>query len=499
MNKKQLQEKINGIIWNACDTLKNSIPEHNYRHYALVILFIKYLSDTYKEEKENIEKKYKGDIERVRRALSRIKFILEEECTFDYLYSNRHDNNIGKKINNALEKISILNSEKMLNIFAGVDFDSEEIFGKPKEKNETLRTLLENFNKEELDFRPSKVENLDIIGNAYEFIIEKFAISSGKKFEEFYTPSTVSILLAKLVKPKENDRIYDPACGTGSLLLKTANEIQNDKFSIYGQENNISTYNICRMNMLLHGIDDAHIECGDTLSNPLHLENNNLMKFNTIISNPPFSLNRWSKGFEDVNEIMDSYNRFEYGIPPKNTGDYAFVQHMIKSLSDDGTMAVVLPHGVLFRGASEEIIRKKIIEDNLIDAVIGLPKNLFYYVTIPTCIIVFKKNRRRKNILFIEASQEYGKGKYQNTLTNENIEKILNTYFEYKKIEKYSNIVSMEEIKENDYNLNINRYVDTFKEEKIDIEQTKKNIIKIENEIQILEDELQSSLKELGL
>ena len=516
MNEKQLQDKINGTIWSACDTLRTSIPGGNYKDYALVMLFVKYLSDTYKEEKEKANKMYKGNKLMIERYLSRSKFVLKEECTFDYLYKNRNEDNIGEIINKALEMITTLNGVKLFNLFAGVDFNSEVVFGKKKEKNAILRTLLSDFNNKDIDLRPSKIGNLDVIGNCYEYLIARFAGDSGKKGGEFYTPSEVSTLLAKLVETRENDRIYDPACGSGSLLLKAAKEVKDKKVSVYGQESNSSTYNLCRMNMFLHGVNDAHIEWGDTLSNPLHLENDDLMKFDVIVSNPAFSLDKWAKGFEIGNSetindgkkknifkmeaSMDPYNRFVYGVNAKSIGDYAFVQHMIKSLADDGRMAVVLPHGALFRGASEGKIRKGILEDNLIDAVIGLPENLFYGVSIPATIVVFKKNRERKDILFIEASREYEKGKNQNRLSDENIQKILDTYKNYKEIEKYSHIATMDEIRENEYNLNIKRYVDTFEEEEeIDIEATKKNIEKINNELQVLEKELQKSLKELGL
>ena len=492
MNEKQLQDKINGIIWSACDTLRSSIPGGNYKDYALVMLFVKYLSDTYKEEKEKANEMYNGNEQMIERYLSRSKFILKEECTFDYLYNKRNEDNIGEIINKALETITTLNGVKLLNLFAGVDFNSEVVFGKKKEKNAILK------------------------GNTYEYLIARFAGDSGKKGGEFYTPAEVSTLLAKLVEPKEDDRIYDPACGSGSLLLKASKEVKDKKVSVYGQESNSSTYNLCRMNMFLHGVNDAHIEWGDTLANPLHLEHDDLMKFDVIVSNPPFSLDKWAKGFESANSTiiddgkkkntfkmeasMDSYNRFEYGVPPKSIGDYAFIEHMLKSLAEDGRMAVVLPHGALFRGASEGLIRQRILEDNLIDAVIGLPENLFYGVSIPATIVVFKKNRTRKDVLFIEASREYEKGKNQNTLTKENIQKILEIYKNYKEIEKYSYIATMDEIKENEYNLNIKRYVDTFEEEEeIDIEETKKNIEKINEELQVLEKELQESLKELGL
>ena len=516
MKEKQLQDRINGTIWSACDTLRTSIPGGNYKDYALVMLFVKYLSDAYKEEKELAEERYCGDKDRIQRALSRSKFILKDECTFDYLYENRNDEKIGEKINKALEEITTLNGVKLLNLFAGVDFNSEIIFGKKKEKNAILKTLLSDFNNPNLDLRPSKIGKLDIIGNAYEYLIAKFAGDSGKKGGEFYTPAEVSTLLSKLVQPKANDRIYDPTCGSGSLLLKAAKEVKSDKFSIYGQESNSSTYNLCRMNMFLHGVNDAHIEWGDTLSNPLHLEKDRLMKFDVIVSNPPFSLDKWAKGFDSSNSSviedgkkkdtfkmeagLDPHNRFEYGVPPKSIGDYAFVQHMLKSLADDGRMAVVLPHGALFRGAAEGTIRQNIIENNFIDAVIGLPENLFYGVSIPATIVVFKKKRTRKDILFIEASREYEKGKNQNTLTDENINKILKTYLNYEEIDKYSHIASLEEIKENEFNLNIKRYVNTYEEEEeVNIEETKKNIARINNELKELEKELQETLKELGL
>ena len=510
MNEKQLQDKINGTIWSACDTLRSSIPGGNYKDYALTMLFVKYLSDTYKSEKEKAEQKYNGNKQMVERTLERINFKLNEECTFDYLYDHRDAENIGELINKALETISRLNGTKLLNLFGGVDFNSEIVFGKMKEKNAILRNLLQDFHNEDIDLRPSKIGSLDVIGNAYEYLIARFAGDSGKKGGEFYTPAEVSQLLAKLVEPKENDRVYDPACGSGSLLLKATNEVKDKKVSVYGQESNSSTYNLCRMNMFLHGVNDAHIAWGDTL------ENDNLMHFDVIVSNPPFSLDKWAKGFESENTTvvkngkkvdtfkmeagMDVFKRFEYGVPPKSIGDYAFIQHMLKSLADDGRMAVVLPHGALFRGASEGLIRKGILEDNLIEAVIGLPENLFYGVSIPATIVVFKKNRKNNDILFIEASREYEKGKNQNKLLKENIDKIFDTYINRKEIDKYSHLATIDEIRENEYNLNIKRYVDTYEPEpEVDIKETKRRIEETNKELAILEKQLQDTLKELGL
>ncbi len=242
-------------------------------------------------------------------------------------------------------------------------------------------------------------------------MIERFASDAGKKGGEFFTPSMVSELLARLVKPKENDRIYDPTCGSGSLLIRVVNQVPSRKVAVYGQERNGQTHSLCMMNMFLHGIDDAKIEWGDTLSNPLHLEDGKLMKFQVIVANPPFSLDKWAMGFAGDNDdkfkmeaSLDPYGRFEWGVPPASRGDYAFVQHMLYSLAEDGRMTVILPHGVLFRGASEARIRKQIIDMNFLDAVIGFPEGLFYGTGIPACIMVFKKNRTIKDVLFIDAS-----------------------------------------------------------------------------------------------
>jgi type I restriction enzyme M protein len=355
------------------------------------------------------------------------------------------------------------------------------------------------------------VGNEDIIGDSYQFMIERFASDSGKKGGEFYTPAMVSELLARLVKPQENDRIYDPTCGSGSLLIKVAKKVPNKKVAIYGQERNGATHSLALMNMYLHGIDDAKIEWGDTLSNPLHLEDGKLMKFQVIVANPPFSLDKWAMGFagEGTNDSkfkmeasLDPYGRFEWGVPPSSKGDYAFVQHMLYSLAENGRMATILPHGVLFRGSSEGKIRKQIIDLNLLDAVIGLPEGLFYGTGIPACILVMKKNRRRKDVLFIDASGEehYEKGKNQNKLREEDIAKIVETYEKYEAEDKYSYVATLEEIKENDYNLNIPRYVDTFEEEEpVDMVQVKENIQKIKKELAEVEAEMEKYLKEIGL
>ncbi|GAB6153641.1 type I restriction-modification system subunit M [Desulfosporosinus burensis] len=503
------QETINITLWKACDTFRGKIDASLYKDYILVMLFVKYLSDTYKERYEDYQTKYAGDKERIMRALTRERFVLDEKSTFDYIYSKRNDNEIGDVINKALEHIEEENKAKLRGVFRNIDFNSEIVLGKTKEKNAVIKHLLEDFGV--LDLRPSNLSGNDVIGDSYEYMISLFASDAGKKGGEFFTPSMVSELIARLVKPEENDRIYDPTCGSGSLLIRAFNKVPNRKAQIYGQERNGQTHSLCRMNMFLHEIDDAKIAWGDTLANPLHLEDDCLMKFQVCVANPPFSLDKWAMGFagEAVNDrefkmeaSLDKYRRFEWGVPPTSKGDYAFVQHMLYSLAENGRMGVVLPHGVLFRGASEGKIRKQIIDFNLLDGVIGLPQNLFFGTGIPASVLIFKKNRTRKDILFIDASGEgnYEKGKNQNNLREQDLKKIVETYEKYETIEKYSYVATIDEIKENDYNLNIPRYVDTFEEEElVDMDAVKENIEKIKAELVEVEAQMAKYLEELGL
>ena len=493
---KTSQETINGIVWKACDTFRGKMDSSQYKDYVLTMLFVKYLSDFYKEKLEELKAKYGNNQERIQKSLSREKFKLDEKCTFEYLLKQKEAENLGEEINKILEKIEEDNKEKLEGVFRNVDFNSETMLGRTKERNKILKHLLEDFSDSRLDLRPSMLNENDVIGDSYEYLISHFASDAGKKGGEFFTPSAVSTLLAKLVEPKEGDRIYDPTCGSGSLLIKASKEVGNNNFRLYGQESNGTTVSLAKMNMFLHDINDAVIEWGDTIGNPLHLENGHLKKFDVVVANPPFSLDKW--GAEHASE--DKYKRFERGVPPKSKGDYAFLLHMIASLNENGRMGVVLPHGVLFRGASEGKIRKQLIDENLLDAVIGLPSNLFFGTSIPAVILIFKKGRENRDILFIDASREFDKDKNQNSINEKHIAKICDTYHQRKEIEKYSHIADIEEIKENDYNLNIPRYVDTFEEEeKINIEETKQNITQIENDLKEIKIKIDNYLKELGL
>lgn len=505
---------IERVLWKACDSFRGKIDSSRYKDYILSMLFVKYLSDVTKEKRENYMAQYGGDERRVERAMSRERFSIDKESAFDFLYSERNSNEIGQKINVALSHIEEHNSGKLCNVFRAIDFNSQVDFGDMKEKKATLSNLLEDFH--DLDLRPSQLGSADIIGDAYEYMIANFASDAGKKGGEFFTPSQVSELVASLVKPQENDRIYDPTCGSGGLLLKAYKKVPSGKVAIYGQELNAQTWALCTMNMFLHGVDDARIWQGDTLSNPQNLKNDQLMRFQVVVANPPFSLDKWDSGFlanagldakgkkqEKMTASMDAYKRFDIGVPPSSKGDYAFVLHMLKSLDgNNGRMAVVLPHGVLFRGASEGKIRRALVDSNLLDAVIGLPANLFYGTGIPACILVFRTGRTRDDVLFIDASGEgnFEKGKNQNILRPCDIKKIVDTYEARENVKKYSHRASRKEIADNDYNLNIPRYVDTFEEEEpVDIDEVKQNIANIEAELAQVQAQMAKYLEELGL
>ncbi len=514
------QGEINEILWQACDTFRGTLDPTQYKDYILVMLFIKYMSDLWKDKRDQYAKKYGGDQQRVDRALSRERFIMpmvelkdknekvEESfpACFDSLYERRARSNIGELINIALEHIEDANKGKLENVFRNIDFNSEPNLGQTRDRNRRLNHLLEDFAKPQLDLRPSRIGNQDVIGNAYEYLISRFAADSGKKGGEFYTPAEVATLLARLLKAKSGETICDPACGSGSLLIRVAKEIGSENFALFGQESNGSTWALCRMNMFLHEMDNARIEWCNTITSPHLVEGDALMKFNVVVANPPFSLDKWGQDHAE----NDPYNRFWRGIPPKSKGDYAFISHMVETaVEDDGRVGVVVPHGVLFRGGAEGKIRQKLVEDNLLEAVIGLPANLFFGTGIPAAIVVFNRARkpwdkshseRDKHVLFIDASREFESGKNQNRLREEDISRIAKTFEAFKAVDKYAHPATIEEIRENEFNLNIPRYVDTFEPEpEVDIPKVRKEIAKLEKELAAVQKELDGYLKELGL
>lgn len=495
MQKKTTKETVENIVWKACDTFRGSIDSSLYKDYILSMLFVKYLSDFAKEKIKELESKYSGD--KLKRRLERMNYKISKDASFEYLLKNKEAPNIGEIINTALRKIEKDNPQKFDGIFNNIDFNDSNKFGETKTRNAILKHLLEDFSDSELDLSPSALQNNDVMGDAYEYLISNFASDAGKKGGEFFTPPEVSTLIAKIVSDKTGVKIYDPTCGSGSLLIKVNKEIGRENCTIYGQEKNSQTFALCRMNMYLHEIgDEAKIEWGDTIKEPKFTDKGELRKFDIVVANPPFSLDKWG---EEI-ALNDKYNRFEFGVPPKSKGDLAFLLHMINSMKENGITAVVMPHGVLFREAGEGLIREKIIENNLIDTIIGLPPNLFYGTSIPACIIVLKNNRKNKDIFFIDASEEYDKGKRQNKLREEDILKILTAYRKRKDILKYCRAVSFEEIKANNYNLNISRYLISAEEKSdINLNTSKREIDNLETEREKLRNSINNIFKEIKI
>jgi type I restriction enzyme M protein len=500
-SKKYTQEDLNKILWQAADSSRIQVDAGVYKDYVLAMLFFKYLSDLSKKKRNEYKDRFAGDEKRIEEKMKLDRFYLPPKSSFDYIYSILEQDNLGEEINKALHRIEDANKEKLDGVFS-VDFNSESTLGKLAERNKMLRHLVQDFAKMDL----ADVKD-DIIGNSYMYMIERFGADAGKKAGEFFTVRNVAHLVAKLAEPKAGARICDPCCGSGGLLLLAGEEVEklgSKNYALYGQESTGSTYQLARMNMFLHGKDSARLEWGDTLNNPLLVENDHLMKFDTIVANPPFSLKKWGAEHAEA----DKYKRFWRGVPPKDKGDFAFITHMVETAKPKtGRVAVIVPHGVLFRGGAEGKIREQLLKENLIDAVIGLPAGLFQTTGIPVAILVLDRSREKggeneskKDVLFIEASKEFKSAKAQSILTDENIEKIYSTYKARKSVEKLSKKVTLKEIEENDFNLNITRYVDTFTEEApVDIKANLKELEDLEPELQKLEKQMVVYLKELGI
>ncbi len=509
--KKILEQQL----WNIANTLRGKMNADEFRDYILGFIFYKYLAEKmeiyansileedqiqFRDIKEDTPKGLEY-IEAIREeALETLGYFLKPSELFSEI-TKRGDNNfiledLQKILTNIqLSTMGTQSEEDFEDLFSDMDLNSNNLGRTADARNTLIVKVLKHL--DEIDFKLNDTE-LDVLGDAYEYLIGQFASGAGKKAGEFYTPQEVSKILAKIVTTGKNrlKSVYDPTCGSGSLLLRVAREVK-DVNNFYGQEMNRTTYNLARMNMILHGVHyrQFDIKQEDTLEHPQHL---NDMPFEAIVANPPFSA-KWS-----ANPLFLNDDRFsQYGkLAPSSKADFAFVQHMIYHLAENGTMAIVLPHGVLFRGAAELHIRKYLIEQkNYLDAVIGLPANIFYGTSIPTCILVFKKCKEDPDhILFIDASKEFEKVKNQNMLREEHIDKIVETYRNRTTIEKYSYLATLKEVEENDYNLNIPRYVDTFEaEEEIDIQAVMQEIKSLEAKRAELDKEIDVYFNELGL
>lgn len=510
---EELQQKLRNQLWTVANTLRGNMSAGDFMYYTLGFIFYKYLSEKIEKTADDI---LKDDDVSFKQAWNsgdeELKEALKEECIQDlgyfvepeFLYSTiismiEHKENILPALERSLKKIEDStigqdSEDDFGGLFSDIDLASPKLGKTADDKNRLISDVLVNL--QGIDFGLNEAEDIDILGDAYEYMIGQFAAGAGKKAGEFYTPQEVSEILSEIVITGKNrlKSVYDPTCGSGSLLLRTARGGNAD--AIFGQEKNPTTFNLCRMNMLLHGIKykDFEIHNGDTLENDELGE----QQFDAVVANPPFSA-EWTAADKFNND--DRFSKAGV-LAPKSKADYAFILHMLYHLNDGGTMACVAPHGVLFRGAAEGKIRRFLIEKkNFIDAIIGLPANIFYGTSIPTCILVMKKCRQEDdNILFIDASKEFEKVKTQNKLRPEHIQKIIETYRNRTEIEKYSHCATLKEIEENDYNLNIPRYVDTFEEEEeIDIKAVMAEIKDLESKRTELDAQIEVYLKELGI
>lgn len=491
--EKLTVERLERYLWSAADILRGSIDSSDYKNYIFGLLFLKRLSDRFEEECEVLVQD--GDDPE---DTDNHQFFVPKRARWNEIQKVATD--LGSALNKAFSQLEEANSS-LEGVLAGIDYNDERKLGDAKNRDVVLGRLVQHFTK--LSLRNTDLAEPDMLGRAYEYLIEKFADDAGKKGGEFYTPRMVVRLIVEMLAPTEKMRICDPTAGSGGMLIECAHYLERHKqnpknLSLFGQEKNLGTWAICKMNMLLHGLPDARIEKGDTIRDPKLREEGELMLFDRVIANPPFSLDEWGRESAE----HDPYGRFRFGLPPNTKGDLAFVQHMVASTNAKGIVGVVMPHGVLFRGASEGEIRKGLLQEDLVEAVVGLPTNLFYGTGIPAAILILNRSKnpaRRRKVLFIEGSREFGAGTNQNSLREQDVAKIAAAFHAFKDIDKYARVVGIEEIEKNDFSLNMSKYIETAAAaEKVDVKSALSRLRELERLRGEAEGRMNAYLKELG-
>ncbi len=495
MGSKLTLAQLEQFLWKSADILRGKIDSSDYKKYIFGLLFYKRISDVWDEEYQKVISEYNDQT--LAEADYNHRFQVPKDCKWSVIAETSE--NIGQRLNDIFEKITNVNSPKLDKIFDDLDFANKDRF-----PNETLQRLVNHFSQ--YNFGGNYISS-DLLGDAYEYLIKQFAADAGKKGGEFYTPREVERIIIGIVKPHKKDHVYDPTVGSGGFLLEAYNYLKDKSdeqvartLYFYGQEINISTFAISKINMFLHGLDSADIRRGDTLANPQFLNNmGSLQTFDIVVANPPYSIKDWE--FELFKN--DKYGRTEgYDQPPQKNADYAFVLHILKSMNINGRAGVVLPHGVLFRGGSEGRIREHIVKNDLLEAVIALPAKLFYGTGIPAAILIFNKNKpehKKGKVFIIDAEHDYLEGKNQNTLRKQDIDKIIKAYDKYEGVEKYSRVVNLKEIEENDFNLNVKRYIDSTDEtEVIDVKKVWSDLKLLEDDRKEVAKKVAGFIKELG-